>query len=111
MDDTSTALRSMSEDNARHVECLTAGRKSTLARARSDPNHDAVHLHLDPYDGPRLSGLCISSEIDICRSSQPAPNIILSARRWKVHPDDANGVSLTRPAGLSARLELLSALQ
>src|SRR3954451_1611980 len=25
LDDTSTALRSMSEDNARHVECLTAG--------------------------------------------------------------------------------------
>src|SRR3954453_8289435 len=36
------------------------------------------------------SGLCISSEIDICRSSQPAPNIILYARRRKVHPDDAN---------------------
>src|SRR3954467_2517223 len=36
LDDTSTALRSMSEDNARHVECLTAGRKSTLACDRSD---------------------------------------------------------------------------
>src|SRR3954463_16285761 len=33
LDDTSTALRSMSEDNARHVECLTAGRKSTLPPA------------------------------------------------------------------------------
>src|SRR3954469_13585772 len=33
LDDTSTALRSMSEDNARHVECLTAGRKSTAYRA------------------------------------------------------------------------------
>src|SRR3954465_2507253 len=32
LDDTSTALRSMSEDNARHVECLTAGRKSTLTQ-------------------------------------------------------------------------------
>src|SRR3954452_905812 len=31
LDDTNTALRSMSEDNARHVECLTAGRKSTAA--------------------------------------------------------------------------------
>src|SRR3982751_6183531 len=39
------------------------------------------------------SGLCISSEIDICRSSQPAPNIILYARRRKVHPDDANATS------------------
>jgi hypothetical protein len=35
LDDTSTALRSMSEDNARHVECLTAGRKSTLSGMRS----------------------------------------------------------------------------
>src|SRR3954449_3648948 len=34
MDDTSTALRSMSEDNARHVECLTAGRKSTAPLGR-----------------------------------------------------------------------------
>src|SRR3954447_20920553 len=32
------------------------------------------------------SGLCVSSEIDICRSSQPAPNIILYARRWKAQP-------------------------
>ena len=30
MDDTSTALRSMSEDRARHVEGLTAGRESTV---------------------------------------------------------------------------------
>jgi len=37
LDDTSTALRSMSEDRARHVEGLTAGRKSTLSWNRTKP--------------------------------------------------------------------------
>src|SRR5215212_1575119 len=32
------------------------------------------------------SGLCISSEIDMCRSSKPAPNVTPHARRWKVQP-------------------------
>src|SRR4051794_26023475 len=36
------------------------------------------------------SGIGVSSEIDMCRSSKSAPNIILYARRRKVHPDDAN---------------------
>src|SRR4051812_42858962 len=34
MDDASTALRSMSQDNARHVECLTAGRHAAARLMR-----------------------------------------------------------------------------
>src|SRR5215204_6496603 len=32
------------------------------------------------------SGLCISSDIDMCRSSKPAPNVIPHAQRRKVQP-------------------------
>src|SRR3954451_9793339 len=32
------------------------------------------------------SGTCISSEIDIARSSKPAPNVTAHARRWKMQP-------------------------
>src|SRR3954467_4639102 len=45
MDDTSTALRSMSEDNARHVECLT---RVGSPRCQARPNARAVRPALIP---------------------------------------------------------------
>ena len=39
-----------------HLQGADHRRDRLRARARSDPNHDAVHLHLDPPDGPRPAG-------------------------------------------------------
>jgi hypothetical protein len=58
------------------------------------------------------SGLCISSDIDMCRSSKPAPNVIPHAQRRKVQPrgrlpfiggDQGSCYALTMRAGVRRR--------
>src|SRR4051794_27975962 len=81
LDDTSTALHSMSEDNARHVECLTAGRKSTLTH---DPARCRCWCARPHHVSRRSPGLALATTLARAQAGGPV-HVVIDATGLKVY--------------------------
>src|SRR4051812_27612370 len=101
LDDTSTALRSMSQDNARHVECLTAGRKSTLACPSGAPQ-------LFPYVFQFLPGAFLVQERAKAEQAKQAQEKRVKEQRDEERKAEAKREAEAKGPSANDRIEGLS---